>query len=103
LTEVAAGSSDQVDLFGQSLIGDLLDAPISVPTENPIMNNSSSEVDLFADATFVSASPQAEKGPGSETQVRYSFIHSMLLSCVLLKFEAGVSIFALPYLSTKAK
>ncbi|XVF48620.1 hypothetical protein PTKIN_Ptkin03bG0204700 [Pterospermum kingtungense] len=64
----AAGSSNQVDLFGQSLIDDLFDAPASVPTEN-VAGNTESEVDLFADATFVSAptkstteaSPQAQQ------------------------------------------
>ncbi|KAL4564722.1 hypothetical protein LXL04_028791 [Taraxacum kok-saghyz] len=44
-------SSAQVDLFGQSLIGDLLDA-----TETRNGNSSRpEEVDLFADAAFVSA------------------------------------------------
>lgn len=61
-TEAAAGSSDQVDLFEQSLIGDLMDAPTSVPEEKAGMNSGSSEVDLFADADFVSAPPQAETG-----------------------------------------
>ncbi|KAL5558742.1 hypothetical protein UlMin_034953 [Ulmus minor] len=56
-TTKSAGSSNQVDLFGESLIGDLMDAPTSVPAENPAMNSSSSEVDLFADSTFVSAPP----------------------------------------------
>ena len=74
LTEAAAGSSNQVDLFGDSLVGDLLDAPTPVPTANPAVNSSSSEVDLFADATFVSASPHVDKAPGSQTQVRYSVI-----------------------------
>ncbi|KAJ0971409.1 hypothetical protein J5N97_019368 [Dioscorea zingiberensis] len=54
-------SANQVDLFGQSLLIDLMDAPTSVPTETVTMNNSvSSESDLFADATFVSAAPQKE-------------------------------------------
>ncbi|XP_024163250.1 clathrin interactor EPSIN 1 isoform X1 [Rosa chinensis] len=60
-TKAAAGSLNQVDLFGQSLIGDLMDAPASVPEEvGDLMNSGSSEVDLFADAAFVSAPPQAE-------------------------------------------
>ncbi|XVE70972.1 hypothetical protein DITRI_Ditri10aG0112700 [Diplodiscus trichospermus] len=62
-----AGSSNQVDLFGKSLIDDLFDGPASVPTEKPTMNTEA-EVDLFADATFASAptkeaieaSPQAQ-------------------------------------------
>ncbi|XP_062159368.1 clathrin interactor EPSIN 1 [Alnus glutinosa] len=93
-SKVAAGSSDQVDLFGQSLVGDLLDAPISVPTENPIMNNSSSEVDLFADATFVSASPQAEKGPGSETQTKVDLFASQ--PAISSSAPSTVNLFAVP-------
>ncbi|KAL6216755.1 hypothetical protein ACLB2K_009974 [Fragaria x ananassa] len=59
-TKAASGSSNQVDLFGHSLIGDLMDAPASVPEEEPGMNSGSAEVDLFADAAFISAPPQAE-------------------------------------------
>lgn len=74
MTEASAGSSNQVDLFGESLVGDLLDAPTSVTTENPAVNSSSSEVDLFADADFVSASPRVDKAPSSQTQVRHPVI-----------------------------
>lgn len=63
-----------MDLFGQDLIGDLLDDPVSVPTDKStsLDNDPSSEVDLFADADFVSATPlpAAEKIP--EPQVRPS-------------------------------
>lgn len=59
-----------MDLFGQSLIGDLLDAPISGPTETSVVNNNSVDVDLFADATFVSASHQVETGSSPQKQVR---------------------------------
>lgn len=62
LTESTAGSSHEVDLFGQSLIGDLLDVPVSVPTETLTANSNSSDVDLFADATFVSAPSNTEAG-----------------------------------------
>ncbi|XP_022730682.1 clathrin interactor EPSIN 1-like [Durio zibethinus] len=48
----AAGSSNQVDLFGPSLIDDLFNGPT---LEKSAMNTDSAEVDLFADATFVSA------------------------------------------------
>ncbi|XP_058091356.1 clathrin interactor EPSIN 1-like isoform X2 [Magnolia sinica] len=62
-----AGRSNQVNLFGESLIGDLMDAP--VPTKNTTTNsNASTDVDLFADATFVSASPNVEAHSGSHTQ-----------------------------------
>ncbi|XP_050364069.1 clathrin interactor EPSIN 1 [Argentina anserina] len=59
-TKTAARSSNQVDLFGDSLIGDLMDAPASFHEEKPDMNSGSSEVDLFADADFVSAPPQVD-------------------------------------------
>ncbi|KAI3692617.1 hypothetical protein L6452_32437 [Arctium lappa] len=66
----ATGSSPQVDLFGQSLIGDLLDAPASGHTEKSHGNNKSEEVDLFADADFVSAPSHVTGGTsGSENKV----------------------------------
>nr|XP_043628762.1 clathrin interactor EPSIN 1 [Erigeron canadensis] len=70
--KVAAGSSPQVDLFGQSLIGDLLDAPTSGPTQDSNGNSKSEEVDLFADASFVSAPTNAPGGTsGSENKVDF--------------------------------
>lgn len=69
LSEPAAGSSKQVDLFGDSLIGDLMDAPTSVPAEMSPVNGSALGVDLFADATFVSAKPQPETGANALTSV----------------------------------
>ncbi|XP_004498931.1 clathrin interactor EPSIN 1 [Cicer arietinum] len=66
-TKTSAGSSNQVDLFGQDLIGDLMDAPTSVSVEKAATNNAS-EVDLFADAAFVSASPHVDKGASSQPQ-----------------------------------
>lgn len=74
LTESAAETSNQVDPFGRSLIGDLMDAPISMPTETSAMNGNSSEADLFADANFVSAPTQVEKEASSQPQVRFIFI-----------------------------
>ncbi|KAI3828447.1 hypothetical protein L1987_02548 [Smallanthus sonchifolius] len=68
--KAASGSSPQVDLFGQSLIGDLLDAPTSGPTQNSNGNSKSEEVDLFADADFVSAPTNVVGGTsGSENKV----------------------------------
>ena len=64
----ASGNSNKVDLFGQSLIDDLMDAPASIPKEVPTVNSNASEVDLFADATFVSAPPHVEAGGSSKTQ-----------------------------------
>ncbi|XAR69274.1 hypothetical protein NMG60_11000803 [Bertholletia excelsa] len=63
-----AGNPNQVDLFGDGLLGDLMDAPVSVPTEMPAVDSNLSEVDLFADATFVSAPPPEEAGGNSKTQ-----------------------------------
>ncbi|KAK4274597.1 hypothetical protein QN277_017794 [Acacia crassicarpa] len=65
--KASAGSSNQVDLFGQDLIGDLMDAPTSVPTEKP-PTSSMSEVDLFADAAFVSAEPHVDQGASSQSK-----------------------------------
>ncbi|XP_054792515.1 clathrin interactor EPSIN 1-like [Prosopis cineraria] len=66
--KVSAGSSNQVDLFGQDLIGDLLDAPpTSVPAGKPAAS-SVSEIDLFADAAFVSAEPHVDQGASSQSQ-----------------------------------
>lgn len=74
-TETSAGNSNQVDLFGQDLIGDLMDAPTSVPVEKPATSNVP-EVDLFADAAFVSAEPHVDKGAISQPQVRYHNLYS---------------------------
>ncbi|XP_076943329.1 clathrin interactor EPSIN 1-like [Bidens hawaiensis] len=65
--KAATVSTPQVDLFGQSFIGDLLDAPTSGPTESSNGNNISEEVDLFADAAFVSAPTNGTSG--SENKV----------------------------------
>ncbi|CAN4076820.1 unnamed protein product [Withania somnifera] len=63
----STGISYQVDLFGEKLIGDLLDAPTPAPTAPSTVNTDPSEVDLFADATFVSAKPHTETGVTSQT------------------------------------
>ncbi|CAL9076606.1 unnamed protein product [Musa acuminata var. zebrina] len=60
--------TNQVDLFGQSLVGDLMDAAPSFSPQATVDNNSvNSEVDLFADATFQSAS-HADAISDSHTQ-----------------------------------
>ncbi|KZV42008.1 clathrin interactor EPSIN 1 [Dorcoceras hygrometricum] len=70
-SSIPSGVSNQVDLFGQNFVGDLLDAPISVSTDKFTSENDPSEVDLFADAAFVSATPkpQVEKVPVPQTGV----------------------------------
>ncbi|KAJ6812825.1 clathrin interactor EPSIN 1-like isoform X1 [Iris pallida] len=64
-------TTNQVNLFGESLVGDLMDAPASASTET-----ASPEVDLFADATFVSASPHKEATTGSLGQGDIDFFTS---------------------------
>nr|XP_010313445.1 clathrin interactor EPSIN 1 [Solanum lycopersicum] len=59
-TKPSTGNSGQVDLFGQNLMGDLLDAPTSVPADNSSVTSHPSEVDLFADANFVSVKPESK-------------------------------------------
>jgi len=46
-----------------------MDAPASVSVEKPATSDAP-EVDLFADAAFVSAAPHADKGASSQPQVR---------------------------------
>ncbi|KDO79973.1 hypothetical protein CISIN_1g008569mg [Citrus sinensis] len=65
----AAGNSKQVDPFGDSLIGDLMDAPTPAPAQTSATNGNASEVDLFADATFVSAQPEQGMGLNSQTKL----------------------------------
>ncbi|KAJ7966467.1 clathrin interactor EPSIN 1 [Quillaja saponaria] len=74
-TKAATGSTNQ-DLFGPSLIGDLMDAPTSFPPEKSAMSNNSAGVDLFADATFVSAVPHVEKGASSQAQTEVDLFAS---------------------------
>ncbi|KAL1552374.1 clathrin interactor EPSIN 1-like [Salvia divinorum] len=67
-----SSGSQQVDLFGRDLIGDFLDDPVSVPTDlSNSLGNDPSKVDLFADAAFVSATPQpaAEKTPQFDVDI----------------------------------
>ncbi|XP_057959640.1 clathrin interactor EPSIN 1 isoform X2 [Malania oleifera] len=83
-TKSIAGSINQVDLFGQSLVSDLMDAPAPgsspspAPSEASAMNSNSLDVDLFADATFVSASPSAEAvaQASSDTQTKVDLFAS---------------------------
>ncbi|GAB4854356.1 hypothetical protein Ancab_022942 [Ancistrocladus abbreviatus] len=64
----AVVSSQEVDLFGQSLVGDLMDAPVPIPSETAAVDKNAADVDLFADADFVSAAPKAEAGVKSQIQ-----------------------------------
>ncbi|XP_056161759.1 clathrin interactor EPSIN 1-like [Syzygium oleosum] len=87
--ESSAGNAKQVDLFGQDLIGDLLDALISVLTNASSFNENSSELDLFADASFVSAPPSVES---SEKKVDLFASAHAVSSAV----SAQVDLFAAP-------
>ncbi|KAM0933604.1 putative ENTH domain, clathrin interactor EPSIN 1 [Dioscorea sansibarensis] len=67
-------NSNQVDLFAQGMIGDLMDASTSIPTETTSVNNvATPEVDLFAEATFIPASPQSEAASASHSQGNVDF------------------------------
>lgn len=69
-TEPSAGSN-QGDLFGQSLV-DLWDAPVPLPTHNSTSSvDNSPEIDLFADANFVSAPPEPQSVKSPVSQVRF--------------------------------
>ncbi|KAL7150810.1 hypothetical protein ABFS83_05G138400 [Erythranthe nasuta] len=73
----AVNNQVQVDLFGENFV-DLLDAPpASVPTDKstPLANNPS-EVDLFADANFVSAKPDLEAVKSSAPQTNIDLFAS---------------------------
>lgn len=47
-----------------------MDAPTSVSVEKPVTSDVP-EVDLFADAAFVSAAPHVDKGASSQPLVRF--------------------------------
>ncbi|KAL9259401.1 Clathrin interactor EPSIN 1-like protein [Drosera capensis] len=59
----AGESKPEKDLFGQSLFDDLLDAPVPVTSVT-----NSADVDLFADASFVSVTPKSEVASNSGIQ-----------------------------------
>ncbi|PSR91762.1 Clathrin interactor EPSIN like [Actinidia chinensis var. chinensis] len=90
----AAGNSNKIDLFGQSLVGDLMDAPASVPKEVPTVNSNASKVDLFADATFVSAPPHVEAGGSSKTQTTVDLFASQPASSSAV--SSSMDFFAAP-------
>ncbi|XP_057478265.1 clathrin interactor EPSIN 1-like isoform X2 [Actinidia eriantha] len=90
----AAGNSNKIDLFGQSLVDDLMDAPASVPKEVPTVNSNASEVDLFADATFVSAPPHVEAGGSSKTQTTVDLFASQPASSSAV--SSSMDFFAAP-------
>ena len=61
-----------MDLFAQDFVS-FSDEPVSLPTDNSTtLGNNSSEVDLFADADFVSAEPVPVSGkfPGSQVRLQ---------------------------------
>lgn len=93
----AAGNSKQVDLFGDSLIGDLMDAPTPAPAQTSAMNGIASEADLFADATFVSAQPEQGMGANSQTKTEVDLFSSQsALSAASSAASAPVDLFAAP-------
>ncbi|XP_020598952.1 clathrin interactor EPSIN 1 [Phalaenopsis equestris] len=84
-------NSPQVDLFGESLLGDLLDAPTFVPTDSPTLKSTEkSEVDLFADAAFVSAAPQ--EGTSSNKQANVDLFSNQ--NAIPATFPSNAKLFA---------
>ncbi|GER38824.1 clathrin interactor EPSIN 1 [Striga asiatica] len=66
----SVSGSQPVDLFGQDFVGDLLGEPVGVPTDkSTALDNDPSEVDLFADAAFVSATPLPSIAKSPEPQI----------------------------------
>lgn len=59
-----------------------MDAPTSVSTEKPA-TSSVSEVDLFADAAFVSAAPHVDKGANSQPQVRSNHLEILVSAFII--------------------
>uniref|UniRef100_A0A1J3EAV5 Clathrin interactor EPSIN 1 n=1 Tax=Noccaea caerulescens TaxID=107243 RepID=A0A1J3EAV5_NOCCA len=88
----STGSANQVDLFGGDLIGDLMD---SGPTETSSTNNNGKfqEADLFADATFVSATAQGTEF-GSQTQKEVDLFSASEPSVTVSSAPSTVDLFA---------
>ncbi|CAN8236682.1 unnamed protein product [Cochlearia groenlandica] len=89
----STGSANQVDLFGGDLIGDFLD---SGPTETSSNNNDEKfqEADLFADATFVSATQGSDFG--SQTQKEVDLFSASEPSVTVSSPPPTVDLFASP-------
>ncbi|XP_051119458.1 clathrin interactor EPSIN 1 isoform X2 [Andrographis paniculata] len=71
-----SAGSNQVDLFGQQNLVDLLDIPASVPTNNSTNLDNDSSEDLFANADFVSATPQPNAGTSTVPQTNVDLFAS---------------------------
>ncbi|KAE9599961.1 hypothetical protein Lal_00045866 [Lupinus albus] len=98
-TKATAGSSIHVDFFAQDLIGDLMDAPTPVSTEKPVTSGVS-EVDLFADAAFVSAEPHVDKGASSKPQDEVDLFSSQP---ALPSITPTVDLFSIPEPDVKSE
>ncbi|KAL1202206.1 Clathrin interactor EPSIN 1 [Cardamine amara subsp. amara] len=90
----STGSANQVDLFGADLIGGLMD---SGPTETSPTNNNGNfqEPDLFADATFVSATAQGTEF-GSQKQKEVDLFSASEPSITVSSAPPTVDLFASP-------
>ncbi|KAI4337109.1 hypothetical protein L6164_015562 [Bauhinia variegata] len=93
-TKASAGSSNQVDLFGGDLLGDLTDAPTPIPSEKPA--TSVSEVDLFSDAAFVSAEPHVEKEASSQQQAQNEIDLFASQPAISSSVTSTVDLFSIP-------
>lgn len=75
----------EVDLFGPNLMDDFMGAPSVATTDSA--TEKPDEVDLFADADFVSVPPLPEPKSSSKTEVSFkliNLIYSTLLSSLHL-------------------
>ncbi|MQL84492.1 hypothetical protein Taro_016996, partial [Colocasia esculenta] len=71
-SESATANPKKVDLFGDALVGDLIDVETSVSGETATLNaGSADEVDLFAGATFVSAASHAATSTGHDVKGQF--------------------------------
>ncbi|KAL8537336.1 hypothetical protein ACS0TY_012472 [Phlomoides rotata] len=85
--------SQQVDLFGQDFVGDLLDVSVSVPTDTSL-DNDPSEADLFADADFISAPPLPTGGKNPEPQIKVDLFASQPAPSPAISTSGNVDLFA---------
>lgn len=88
-----------MDLFGGNFV-DLFDAPVSVPAyKSTSLDADTSEVDLFADAAFVSAPSEQEATKAPIPQVNFCVVkenkeplHIFLYLIIELPHEFSISV-----------
>ncbi|VFQ73175.1 unnamed protein product [Cuscuta campestris] len=91
----AVGSSSQVDLFGGSLVGNLLDTTsVSSSSDKATVKNEQTEVDLFADAAFVTAITQSKTWGSSQAPQAGIDLFSQPEATGSSQAEMGVDLFS---------